>query len=240
MKRKSMLKTLVMSTFVAAIALGGFVTTVQASIVIQPVDSTWTTLEGTGFTEWAENSYSGAGLLDGGAAIVETGDLLPDLWPLHTAGGNGVDADGRTLPPAANVNARGRFSVKVQADFDLGGLYEVEGFALWNYAERHNGTWYNDRGFGQADLEYSADGGATWLPLETMNFAQTADETAFGPEVLMFTGGAVEATHIRFNNATSLGSVHNGISEIRFIAIPEPATMVLLGLGSLLLRKKRS
>ncbi len=129
----------------------------------------------------------------------------------------------------------------VDITFDLEANYDLDSFKVWNYNE----LGMTDRGANNVEiLIASSVGGAftslgnftfTEAPgLHYVDFGQTIDLSSFS--------AAADARLVKFNITTSYGSTIAGLSEIRCDAVPEPATMSLLGLGGLLtlLRRKRS
>ncbi len=105
------------------------------------------------------------------------------------------------------------------------------------------GGW-NDNGRDQQDyaVSYSTDGGATFLPLGSVDFnpsvannTPSADRVTFTDDSGLLAGGAL-IDELQFNFAQ--GDVENGyvgLAEIAAyspVAVPEPASVMLLGLGA--------
>ncbi len=101
-------------------------------------------------------------------------------------------------------------------------------------------------------VEYSSDGGTNWSTLiELTSPGHLTPHPADGwPSVNPFAYtdeipfGGVSANNVRFTELAS-GPNHTGdstgLAEVRFFAVPEPATIVLFGLsGVVLLCKKRA
>jgi len=99
-----------------------------------------------------------------------TGDDVPATLSQHYVGGND-NSVGKAEVIGGRVHA-GAFTITL----DLGGTYDIETVNLWNYAERWNGTYYNDRGVKNFDLEFSTDGGTTFGNTISL-IAAMADDT---------------------------------------------------------------
>ena len=242
MKSVCLFKKVVLGAMLAAMLMAGLVSTAEAGYtVIQPVS---TTLEpnGDSYLQFDPRWINGAGLMD--ASIVETGDPVPAVWPEHISGYN--------LNRVERIRNADEFETLT---FDLGGAFELGGMVLWNSTE----SGQTERGFEHTALSYSTDGGVTFVSGETLTWTERngVDEVSgnqgdtepvdgwitFAPEVQMLAVPVAGVTHVRMvvDNFSEAGANNiTLVSELRFIAVPEPATMVLLGLGSLLLRKKRS
>ncbi|MBN1854771.1 MAG: PEP-CTERM sorting domain-containing protein [Pirellulales bacterium] len=165
------------------------------------------------------HTIDGAGVLD--PALVEMMAPVPTTWPQHILG----DSSDENYPTIESSAGR-YYGTTTNLAFDLGPFASVEGLAFWNYDERYNGEWLNERGIISADVEYSADGGATWTAIESMSFTIVPDESlSYSAEVKTFSGGPVRANAIRFNNALNDGGNFIGLGEIRFFGVPELLTL---------------
>lgn len=138
-------------------------------------------------------------------------------------------------------------------EYDLGQNYLLDTIRIWNLkrAGVYGGT---DRGFNERVIRVRADGDpvpydvwvgsvpmAAALPanapapvdLELFNIQADADVIGLG-------GG------IRYIQVTTTGALNHahwpdcGLSEIRFYEIPEPATLALLSIGGLFLRRRKA
>ncbi|VGO13451.1 hypothetical protein PDESU_02008 [Pontiella desulfatans] len=179
-------------------------------------------IENAGGDAW----FNGSGLSD--ATIVENGDTVPAVLPTHGYGENFTRM------------ARVRFATGGLAEltFDLGGTYEVGGVILWNLGL----DTHSDRGVENAAISWSSDG-INFTSAETLTFAQGpgTQQPIAGEEQTLGTS-LPGVTHIRmaldnFNAAKT----QVAFSEIRMVAVPEPATLGLLGAfgGAILFIRRR-
>ncbi|WP_068259790.1 GEVED domain-containing protein [Rubripirellula obstinata] len=183
---------------------------------------------GTSGSHWID----GSGLSD--ASIVETGDPVPSVWPLHL-GGNSDQRVSR-IRNAAEENT---------LTFDLGGTFDVSGMALWNSTERgNNNLLQTDRGFENTRLSYSTDGGITFSGDDLLTWTELVDDAAtnqdsnptspppmFGPEVQMLGSTVTGVTHVRMVvDNFSAGGADKFVmaSELRFIGEPTPLPPVVI------------
>lgn len=122
--------------------------------------------------------------------------------------------------------------------FDLGGRYNLDQMRIWNY---HEFSWststetYTDlttRGVNAALIEYSQDGGATWLALSDTNGAtegnytipkapfdidSTTNLVKPNSSQLTISLGDLLADHIRLTVKSNHGhTTYAGLSEVRF------------------------
>ncbi len=118
--------------------------------------------------------------------------------------------------------------------FDLGDGYDVTTMRIWNICATSHST------YGTKDISVSA--GPT---LGTL-VAQGAQTLTQGTEAPTYTGEDIAVNYtgvryIRFDITSSYTAPYAGLAEVRFEAtlVPEPATLVLLGLGSLATLRRR-
>ena len=193
-------------------------------VVIAPIDTDLISVGGSylEFDGDANNWYNGSGLTD--STIVETGDVVPEVWPEHVSGYNNTRV--ARIRNAQPTNA---------LTFDLGGTFEVSGMALWNTTE----DGQSDRGFENTVLSYSTDGGVNFTGSDTLTWTQLIAEEApnqgntptppvatFGPEVQMLPSRVANVTHIRMDVDNFSSEAIVAASEVRFIGVEGASTLM--------------
>ncbi len=186
-------------------------------------------------------TIDGSGL----SSALTTGDVAPataGLFPTHVIAD---ETDGAISPELRQVAGR-VFDTSLQdLVFDLGGTFDLTGLALWNYGERFNTLYFNDRGLKDFTLEFSSDGGTVFGASLALSAAMaptgaSSGLVTYGPELLSFLASGV--THVRLGSATNHGGNFTGFNEIAFISgVPEPSSLALFGLvgGIVLVRRRR-
>jgi hypothetical protein len=113
--------------------------------------------------------------------------------------------------------------------FDLGAEYELSEAAIWQH------SYDNDRGVRTLDIYASLDN-ITFTPaIEQAELSQGLSLA----QLLSFEG-LVCARYIKFDIIDNWGdSNYTGLAEVKFTTIPEPATVCLLGLGDLMLCRRK-
>ncbi|MEM8946597.1 MAG: discoidin domain-containing protein [Planctomycetota bacterium] len=124
-----------------------------------------------------------------------------------------------------------------QIDFDLGGLYSIDSFAVWNT------TFPNEVGVNDISVETSTDGvNFSALVGGPSSFTQgNGISTDSQQAAEVFTFNQVTASHFRFNILSNfnpgLGFPNLvGLQEVAFngISVPEPSGFVCFGLFALM------
>ena len=111
--------------------------------------------------------------------------------------------------------------------FDLGGVFDLDGMAIWNFNGNNN--------FGVKDLtiDGSVDGGSyALISGAPTGFGISSNSSSETAQLFSFT---TTARFVRFNITSSHGSPGVGLSEVMFtgtaVTVPEPGTLALLGIA---------
>ena len=192
-----------------------------ALINIAPGNVTASTEIGGGFNRQDDFLVDGSGLT-GGQHITA---VEPNMWLSAGTAFGGDDPD-----PSVT--------------FDLGAVYTISSFNVWNYNEAPPNL--TARGVNGVTVEYGTTAGLGSAVPGITNFAQADGLDTYTGED--FSGFApFDARYIKFDIDSNHGGDNNfyGLSEVQFdgelAAVPEPATGTLAGLSVLAfaLRRRR-
>jgi len=209
--------TMVLAVFVSASLVNG---TGRAALITGVTVST----DMGSFLSVPENMVDGSGLtgeLAAGTHAASTEDPLANAWK------------------SATPNTSGNVT------FDLGGLFALDAFYVWNHSQNTDGS----RGVNGVNVLTSTDGtNFAALVGGPASFAQQAPSAAIPAQEFLVS--SVPATHVRFEILSNFnpGFTNVGLSEVQFsgtaVPIPEPSTFVLAalalaGLGFCTWRRRR-
>lgn len=186
-------------------------TAAHADFIVNPVA---VTADGAWGGRPASNTINGSGISD--TSIIETDDDEPAAWP--TLNGNFV-----TDWQHAGVTGWIRF--------DLGQDYNLTGFHLWNAVDP------TARGVEAMGVKVMAGDTepSDWSAVTTTKTFAVVKGDGFGDAGDDYDFDApVTARWVYFDITDSYSGDH-GLSEVRFLAVPEPTSMLLLGAGSVLM-----
>ena len=200
------------------------------------------TIDGTGL--------SNAGLVTNGAVDIGNAGANLAAMPTHDVMFNGAVSTGAgRYNPVANRASPLLLQLAADTTYDFTGVY------LWNYAEYYPeghpfAGWYNNRGISQAQINFYGDqaSGFAFRGYRTIDFTQTPQSLNNGPQYVSFGGTIANAQYIGFyiNSTFQVGTnidanTITGLNEIRFTAVPEPSTWVLLagGLTTVMVLRRR-
>lgn len=205
----------------------------QAAILVSPV----TVTNDTGFVEFfpLNNIINGSGLS-------ATPDFSNYTTVTHAAAGAGTawttDAPNGGTGDYFDPGGTG---ITPTVTLDLGGTFELSDFVYWGY---HFGA-PNGNEVREFSLEFSTDGGGSYGAPVVVSSA-LGDHTVAAARTLSlggtFTADTVRATFTdnHFGVGQPAGGDRAGLGELRFVAVPEPSTVLLGGLALLgLARRKR-
>jgi len=227
-----------MCVWMVLVIMTGLVSVVSADMAVgnpnagngwSTTDAVTATSSGYQYTLAPICAINGSGL-DAATGTMHSNDIWDLYWDAPWNAGDGNPHPGTVA--CANWIA-----------FEFDQAYPLTTLHVWNY---NYGSEYNcGSGAKDVTVQYSLTGGSDpteWATLGTFEVAKgTALSDFVGNDVCDF--GGAEAKYVCLSILTDWGSPYGdqGIAEVRFHYIPEPFSMCMLGLGSLiLLRRRRS
>jgi hypothetical protein len=117
--------------------------------------------------------------------------------------------------------------------FDLGGIYSLNAIGIWNYNASLGLNINLHRGVQQYSIDYSLDN-LTYNGVIAPTVLTQGTASPLNADILNL--GGVQAQYMRLNILSSYGApLYVGLSEVQFdgvpSSVPEPTTLLLLGLG---------
>ena len=209
--------TLTLAASALLIAVG----TSADAAVITPTSATSTST--IGGVRTIDKTIDASDLSAGGLS----GDILSET---HT--NNDSNSGGYWLSTNTGGNVAGEVLT-----FTLEEATDISGIHMWGY-ERIGSTSRTMKTF---DLSFSTDGGANYTTTIAKaslgNFAAPNDPIGVQTKTFATVSGV---TTIKISNIENFGDANYvGLSEIRFEVVPEPGSLALLGLGGLLIARRR-
>ena len=179
--------------------------------------------------------------------IPETDTPVPFRGPLNLIDGAGIDGSGlqAVLDFRANMWLSDNNDTAGWVQFDLGAVYTINSFEIWNYHEGWNGSQQRSvngvtivYGSTTANMAAGTIDGSSTGPGYNFAMPDVNDDPYAGETFTL--ASSFDARYIQFDISSTHGATYAGMAEVQFDGVPEPASMSLLALGGLgLLRRKR-
>ncbi|MEM6260222.1 MAG: PEP-CTERM sorting domain-containing protein [Planctomycetota bacterium] len=155
-----------------------------------------------------------------------------DAFGVHTTNASGTQwaSDFDSVDPDATPNP-----VTETVTFDLGGNFDLENILYWNFS--------GNPIFGVKDLEIltTTSVGGTQTSLGDFVFAQALPSGLSQSVSVAGLTGSTNVREVLFVIKSEHGGTNDlaGLAEVQFEAVPEPGSLALLGLGGLLVARRR-
>ncbi len=174
--------------------------------------------------------------------IPEEGTPVPNRGPLNLIDGAGIDGAGlqATADFRENMWLSDNNDTAGWVQFDLGDVYTISSFKVWNYYEGWNTSQQRSvnevaivYGSTTADMALGTIDDSSTVP-DITNFT-IADGSDPYPGVTYTPAESFDARYIQFDIGSTHGSTFAGMADVQFdgTAVPEPTTLLML-LSSLL------
>lgn len=136
------------------------------------------------------------------------------------------------------VSENDYYSSGVVLDFDLGDIYDIEHLVIWNgNVNKEN----EDNGIKDAVIYFSENADFSSSITFSVVVDRTLDASVPHDPFVFDIVGITSARYVRIDASTNYGNLgHYSVSEVAFGVVPEPATLSLLALGVLALRKRKA
>lgn len=190
----------------------------RGNFIVKPVtaqaSSAWSGLQ------TAVKTIDGSGL----AYDLITGNPIPMFYPSHVSSlpytTMWLTADYAPLPTPGTIT------------FDLGAVYNLSGFHLWNYNEVGS-TDYRSRSISNAVALVSTTGpidgeGYTTVPLAASRIEMAGSDPYYGDDYAFASSVRARFVRIVAQSNWSATDTHIGMSEIRFITTPPSGTVIMM------------
>lgn len=222
-----------MSTLAVIAVAAVFVTAhAQAALIVTPTSANASSVKGTG---------DAVHTIDGSGLYTNSSLTTPDdsITGIHFASATGFNSNWSWV---WNDGSGNPVISEEWIEFDLGQEYQLKGAYVWQTT--FNNTVRQTRTF---DIDTSTDDVSYSTVLANALLPQVTTLANGAPATHFDFGTTVTARYVRFEidgtyeNPAGNQNWLGGIGEAKFEVVPEPSSLILLGLGGLLLmnRKRR-